>query len=94
MDLLGKVTVKALALKTRVALLGAPLGNKNAAGPHDGHGTPGNAYFHPRVDRMRGALEKAGVKLGHISTKRPLLVQRTMLSDLVKKQGWKLEDFT
>ena len=36
MSKLHALTVKVLSLKTRVALLGALLGNKNAAGPHDG----------------------------------------------------------
>ncbi len=39
MNKLHELTVKALSLKTRVALLGAPLGNKNAAGPHNMQGS-------------------------------------------------------
>ncbi len=45
MSKLHELMVKGYALKTRVALLGAPLGNKNAAGPHDGYrktGVPGS----------------------------------------------------
>lgn len=54
MKTLDELTVKALSLKTRVALLGAPLGNKNAAGPHDG--IPGNDSA-PHIPAIRAELK-------------------------------------
>ncbi len=41
MSKLNALVIKGYSLKTRVALLGAPYGNKNAAGPHDS--IPGNS---------------------------------------------------
>lgn len=38
MNTIRELTQKGQVLKQRIAKLGAPYGNKNAAGPHDGHG--------------------------------------------------------
>lgn len=94
---LRQLTIKVNSLKTRVALLGAPIGNQNAAGPHDGRGGDSgthldstkstSAYRVPNINGMRAALASKGVSTSHISTARTLLEQRTLLLELMKKHG-------
>ena len=69
MKTLNELMVKALSLKTRVTNFGAPLGNKNAAGPHDGtHSSSRTKYddkFTPAHEKfMRSVGERDARKYG------------------------------
>lgn len=58
MNKITQLQMKVNSLKTRLALLGAPLGNQNAAGPHDG--IPGNDSNQTQINTgVHNAFQKA-----------------------------------
>jgi len=61
---IAELSQKGKELKQRIAKFGAPLGNKNAAGPHDGVPGKGNQFTSGQTVRFEGASADGKVSGG------------------------------